>query len=71
MAQVGISWHKLAKVGISWHKRFLSVRTATDTDPGAIGDFTGVFAEFRGDWEWSVQTFMWRFAWVDLQLERL
>ena len=24
------------------------------------GKFTGVFVEFRGDWEWSAETFGWR-----------
>jgi hypothetical protein len=30
------------------------------------GPFVGLFSEFRGDWEWSAETFMWRFFITDL-----
>ena len=26
------------------------------------GEFTAVFSEYRGDWEWAVDTFMWRLS---------
>ena len=26
------------------------------------GPFVGLFSEYRGDWEWSVDTFMWRIS---------
>eukprot|EP00959_Pyramimonas_sp_CCMP1952_P050175 1048423-Pyramimonas_sp.AAC.1 len=46
--------------GTPWPAGSRRERLAADSGGFLAGGFAGLFSEYRGDWEWSSETFMWR-----------